>query len=111
MTITVWENGVLKEKPAGFIAPIGNAFVGTISNTALTPRQLRLGLVTNGFSLDQVDGVINAIEDPQHRAIAMIEWRDASQFERDHPLIAQVGAALGLTGDQIDGMWEQALPL
>lgn len=78
---------------------------------SLTARQLRLGLVLNGFSLDQVTATIDATENEQDRAVATIEWEYASQFERDHHLIAQVGAALGLTEAQIDTMWEQALVL
>lgn len=77
----------------------------------LTARQLRLSLVMNGFSLDQVGATINAIEDQQDRALANIEWDYASQFERSHPLIAQVGAALGLTEEQIDAMWVEAAGL
>lgn len=77
----------------------------------LSRRQTRIGLVLNGITLDDVEAVINAIEDPQQRAIAMIEWQDAQQFERGHPLIAQVGAALGLTEAQIDTMWEDASTL
>lgn len=78
---------------------------------SLTARQLRLGLVTNGLSLDQVTATIDGIPDEQDRAVAKIEWEYASQFERDHPLIAQVGAALGLTEFQIDTMWKQAMML
>lgn len=78
---------------------------------ALTARQLRLGLVTNGFALDQVEKAIAAIEDSQQRAVAQIEWEYASQFERDHPLIAQVGASLGLDEAAIDGMWAEAAGL
>lgn len=77
----------------------------------LTARQLRLGLVLNGLSLEQVEATIDGIDDPQDRAVAKIEWEYASQFERDHPLLQQVGAALGLTEEQIDSMWEQALTL
>lgn len=82
-----------------------------LPNPTLTARQLRLGLVINGFGLDQVDTAIAAIEDQQQRAVAQIEWEYASQFERDHPLLQQVGAALGLTEEQIDVLWEQALGL
>src|SRR5690606_28836038 len=78
---------------------------------SLTARQLRLGLVLNGFTLDQVTATIDAIPDEQDRAVAKIEWEYASQFERDHHLIAQVGAALGLSTEQIDTMWQQALTL
>jgi len=77
----------------------------------LTARQLRLGLVSNGFALDQVEAAIAAIADPQQRSVASIEWEYAAQFERDHPLIAQVGEALGLSGGQIDGMWAEASKL
>ena len=74
----------------------------------LTARQIRLGLVTNGISLSQVEAAIADIEDPQSKAIAEIEWEYASQFLRTHPLIEQIGAALGLTPEQIDAMWEAA---
>lgn len=77
----------------------------------LTARQLRLGLVTNGIALVDVEATINAIENPQDKAVAQIEWEYASQFERSHHLIAQVGGALGLTEEQIDTMWQQALQL
>ena len=78
---------------------------------SLTARQLRLGLVGGGFSLSQVETAIAAIPDEQQRAVAEIEWEYASQFERDHPLIEQVGVALGLTVEQIDAMWQAALEL
>ena len=75
---------------------------------ALTARQIRLGLVLNGISLDQVGAAIDAIENDQDRAVAKVEWEWASSFERNHPLLQQVGASLGLSEDQIDAMWEQA---
>lgn len=78
---------------------------------SLTARQLRLGLVSGGFVLTQVDTAIDAIPDPQAKAVAEIEWEYASQFERDHPLIEQVGTALGLSPEQIDTMWQAALAL
>ena len=77
----------------------------------LTARQLRLGLVGAGFSLAQVDAALDAIEDEQAKAVAEIEWQYATQFERMHPLIAQVGGAFGLTPEQIDGMWQAAMEL
>lgn len=77
----------------------------------LTARQLRLGLILSGFALDQVEATIGAIENEQDRAIAKVEWEYASQFERNHPLLQQVGASLGLTEGQIDTMWQQALTI
>ncbi|TKT46179.1 hypothetical protein [Rhizobium sp. LC145] len=77
----------------------------------LTARQLRLGLVMNGYAIEQVEAAIDAIENPQDRAVAKIEWEYASTFNRTHPLIAQVGTVLGLTSETIDAMWEAALTL
>lgn len=78
---------------------------------ALTSRQLRLGLVTNGISLSSVEAAIDAIEDPTDREVARIEWEYATTFERSHPLVNQIGAALGLTPEQIDAMWTEAAAL
>ena len=77
----------------------------------LTSRQLRLGLVLNGISLSSVEAAIDAIEDETDREVARIEWEYATTFERSHPLIEQVGAALGLTPEQIDDMWAEAATL
>lgn len=77
----------------------------------LSARQLRLGLVSNGISLSQVEATIDAIENQQDRDVARIEWEYASTFDRHHPLIEQVGGALGLTTEQIDTMWAAALNL
>lgn len=77
----------------------------------LTARQLRLGLIGGGFSLSDVEATIDGIPDAQQKAVAEIEWQYAVQFERMHPLIEQVGASLGMTPEQIDALWEQALGL
>lgn len=74
----------------------------------LTSRQLRLGLVANGISLSSVEAAIDAIEDPTDREVARIEWEYATTFERSHPLVNQIGTALGLTPEQIDDMWTEA---
>lgn len=83
----------------------------TPSLRPLTARQLRLGLVTHGIMLDRVEVAIAAIPDPQARSVAQIEWEYASQFEREYPLLAQIGQALGLSEAQIDDMWSVALEL
>jgi len=77
----------------------------------LTARQLRLGLVLNGISLSSVETAIEAIEDPTDREVARIEWKYTTTFERSHPLVNQIGAALGLTPEQIDAMWTEAATL
>lgn len=71
----------------------------------LTARQLRLGLVLNGVDLQHVGEALDSIEDDQERTLAKIEWLHASQFSRSHPLVERVGAALGLSAEQINAMW------
>ena len=77
----------------------------------LTARQLRLGLVDNGYSVAQVEAAIAAIADETEREKAQIEWEYASEYRRTHPLIGQIAAALGLTAEQIDAMWVSAASL
>lgn len=77
----------------------------------LTARQLRLGLIAAGVTLSSVDSAIAVIPDPTEREIATVEWEYASQFERDHSLIEQIGDALGMTVEQIDAAWLTAMEL
>jgi len=71
----------------------------------LTRRQLRLGLLAAGITTAQVETVIAAIPDEIDRETAQIEWADASQYERTHPLVDRIGASMSLTPEQIDAMW------
>lgn len=77
----------------------------------LTARQFRLGLVTAGISPAQVTATIAAMPPGPDRDKAQIEWEYATTFNRMHPLIATVGAALGLNDAQIDAMWLAAVNL
>lgn len=72
----------------------------------ITRRQLRLTLLAHGL-LNQVAPAIAALSEPT-RSTAMIEWDDAREYQREHPLLGQLGAALGLTDEQIDVMWSEA---
>jgi len=60
------------------------------------------------FLCQVVEAAIDAIEDETDREVARIEWEYATTFERSHPLVNQIGAALGLTPEQIDAMWAEA---
>ncbi|MEN5084248.1 hypothetical protein ABE438_17345 [Bosea sp. TWI1241] len=73
----------------------------------ITRRQLRLTLLAHGV-LDQVEPAILSLAEPD-RSIATIEWQDASEYRRDHPLIAQIGTALDLDEPTIDELWREAM--
>ncbi|WP_234836062.1 hypothetical protein [Sinorhizobium meliloti] len=77
----------------------------------LTARQFRLGLVGAGLTPAQVTATIEAMPAGSDKETALIEWEYATTFNRMHPLIATVGAALGLTDEQIDAMWTASLSL
>lgn len=67
----------------------------------ITARQLRLVLLPQ---LDEVESLIASSND---RAL-QVEWEYATTFERLHPAIVSIGAALGLTPEQIDELWIDA---
>ena len=75
----------------------------------ITRRQLRLTLVRNGISIAGVDAAIAAMPDGLAKEEAQIEWADASTFNRDHPTLLLIASALGLTEEQIDAMWAEAV--
>lgn len=105
-TVTVEENGAIVERvwiPAP-VEPV--VFPATIS-----PRQIRLWLINNGISLSAVDATIASIENEVLRETTKIEWEFSPYVERNHPMINTLGAALGLTGEQIDQAFVEASQL
>lgn len=76
----------------------------------LTRRQLRLALLNRfGVTAAQVEAKIaDMTGTPAEREAAMIEWQDATTYERNHRLVVALGAALGLTTAQIDDAWREA---
>ena len=75
---------------------------------AVTRRQLRLWLVRSGYTLAQVEALIDALPEPQ-RTEARIEWQDATQYERGHPLFRQLARQLlDLEGAALDTALDQA---
>ena len=82
------------------------------ARAALPPisrRQLRLTLVRNGIALDDVAAMIEGLPDGLSKDVARIEWEDAATFERMHPTLVNIGAGLGLSPEQIDELWVEAL--
>jgi len=75
---------------------------------AVTRRQLRLWLVRSGYTLAQVEALIDALPEPQ-RTEARIEWQDATLFERGHPLLHQIaGQLLKMEGKELDAALDEA---
>ncbi|TCV62300.1 hypothetical protein [Neorhizobium sp. S3-V5DH] len=70
----------------------------------LTRRQLMLALATIGVMEEAVASTITDTVD-------LIEWKNASTFERLNPLLNEVADNLGLPQEQVDGLWNWALQL
>jgi len=77
----------------------------------ITPRQLRLALVRSGTSIATVEAALEAIADTQAKEEAKIEWEYATEFGRLAPALLTIAAAIGLTPEAVDTLWEQAFTI
>lgn len=77
--------------------------------TSVTMRQARLALLGAG-KLAGVTAAINALPSPQKEA-AQIEWEYSQTVERNRGFVLLLGAALGLTDAQLDGLFVAAAGL
>lgn len=75
----------------------------------LSGRQISMALRSIDITDAMVEAEITAaVSDPMERDMALIEWRRAGQFERDHPLIDQTATAFNLPVEQVDTLWRWA---
>lgn len=81
--------------PESFVPPI------------VSMRQARLALLQSGM-LDQVESAIAAIVDPVQKMAAEIEWEYATTVERNSDFVQTLASQLGLTSDQMDGLFSLA---
>ena len=74
---------------------------------SVSRKQARQALLLAG-KLDEVDGLIAAIEDPLARRMAELDLADATHFDRHHGLVLSMATGLGLSEDQLDDLFIQA---
>lgn len=72
----------------------------------VTRRQAKLALHEAGL-LEQVEIKLSALEEPM-RTIALINWQEATEFERNNEFIGMLGQALNLTEEQVDDLFALA---
>lgn len=75
----------------------------------VTMRQARLAVHAAGL-LPQVQTAIDALPEPS-RTAAQIEWDYSSEVFRSREFVNMLGSQLGLTDEQIDGLFIQAATL
>ena len=72
---------------------------------SVTRRKARQALLLSGITKEMVTTALQNIPDPLERGLAMIEWEDSLEFERDRPLVAAMGALFGLNEEQLDELF------
>ena len=77
--------------------------------TSITPRQLRLYLLSIG-QLALVESFLETIPGAEGEA-ARIEWKFSQEVRRNHPLTPAIGSMLGLDSDGIDFAFSEAARL
>ncbi len=76
----------------------------------ITPKQLRLVLLSNNIKSHEVESAIAQIDDEYLREVATIEWNYATGYQRTNANLVMIATQLlGLTDEQIDAMWLDAL--
>lgn len=76
---------------------------------AVSMRQARLALLAGGL-LAGVDAAIASLPEPQ-KSQAAIAWEYSQEVRRQDGFVSMLGAALGLTEDQIDQLFVEASAL
>lgn len=76
----------------------------------LTKRQIVRAMIVGASISDPetfVETAIEAMTDPQAKALALADWRYAPYYIRTHDLFSnpQILTATGMTSQQIDGLW------
>ena len=67
----------------------------------VTPRQIRVALITSGFSLATIETAIDSLPEPQ-QSITRVTWEYSVEFQRNNPLLIAMAPMLGLTSADID---------
>ena len=76
---------------------------------SVTMRQARLALLDTGL-LSSVQTAINSLPEPD-KTKAQIEWEYSNALQRDNPFVAVLGAALGLTDEDIDNLFIEGVTM
>jgi hypothetical protein len=84
---------------------LANDFFVNDSKNFVTQRQLRLGLLQSGIDPDTITAMLSSNKE------SLIEWNYATTIDREHPLVSQLGLALGKTSKEIDDLFGMAKEL
>ena len=102
---------ILAAKQEAENTPEKQAALNEVANIKpISRRQAKQQLLIMGL-LDDVQTAISAIPDPTERDMVQIYWDDSQLFERQHPLMIQIGTTLGLDAAQLNEAFKAAYKL
>ena len=78
---------------------------------SLTRYQFLRCLLENGFKASDIEAQIQTIEDEFSRELALLGFKEATNFVRTDESILAMQSVLNLTDERVDQMWEYALTL
>lgn len=71
----------------------------------ISPRQIRMALLSLGLAENAIDGAISNLSSPQKEQ-AMIAWKYSTTFQREAEAVAIIGSLLSLSSEQLDSIWK-----
>jgi hypothetical protein len=71
---------------------------------SVSPRQMRIALITSGVSLQDIEDTLDSLPEP-HRSIAKVTWEYSVEFQRNNPILISLAPMLGLTEQQVDDLF------
>lgn len=78
---------------------------------SLTRYQFLRCLLENGFKASDIEAKIQMIEDEFSRELALLGFKEATNFVRTDESILAMQSVLDLADERVDQMWEYALTL
>ena len=71
----------------------------------ISPRQLRLALLSQGATEQMVLDYIAQLSEPT-KSQTLIGWNHATEFDLDNPQIQSMGTSFGFTSEQLEAIWQ-----
>lgn len=88
----------------GYVYESSEVITVTTILADISPRQIRLALLSLGLTESLVDTAINNFDSPAKEQ-AMIAWKYSTSFQRTVPTVEAIGSVLGLSSEQLDSLW------
>ena len=93
---------IIDERPAPPPEPVPES---------VTARQARQWMIENDIMPSQVDAMIAEIEGEKERELLQNYWEYSTEYQRNHPLLIELGERLDLTHDELDQAFREASTL